>query len=59
MDYAGVDRQRIEVVDGIAEPLARALARTRGPVVALVNYSAMLDLRETIAEQGHAARYWR
>ncbi len=58
LDYAGVDASVIEVVDGIAEPLERALRRARGSVVALANYSAMLDLRETIAEQGHAARYW-
>ncbi|MCB0979539.1 MAG: DUF1727 domain-containing protein [Acidimicrobiaceae bacterium] len=59
MDYAGVDPARIEAVEGIAEPLARALARTTGPLVAVCNYSAMLDLRETLAEQGHTERYWR
>ncbi|MEZ5295065.1 MAG: MurT ligase domain-containing protein [Ilumatobacteraceae bacterium] len=58
LDYAGVDPCAIEVVDGIAEPLSRALARARGPIHAVTNYSAMLDLRETVAEQGHAKRYW-
>jgi len=58
LDYAGVDASVIEVADGIVEPLRRAMQRASGPVVAITNYSAMLDLRETIAEHGHAARYW-
>lgn len=58
LDYAGVDASAIEVVDGIAAPMQRALQRAGGPVVAIANYSAMLDLRETVAEQGHAPRYW-
>lgn len=58
LDYAGVDASVIEVVDGIAAPLHRALERAGGPVVAVANYSAMLDVRETVAELGHAARYW-
>lgn len=58
LDYAGVPAARIRVVEGIAEPLAAALAGTAGDLVAITNYSAMLDLRETVAEQGHAARYW-
>jgi len=58
LDYAGVDAGHIVVVDDIADALATALARTAGHLVAVTNYSAMLDLRETVAEQGHAARYW-
>ncbi len=58
LDYAGIDATMIEVVDGIAAPLQRALERADGPVVTVANYSAMLDVRETVAEQGHAARYW-
>ncbi|MGE3621122.1 MAG: MurT ligase domain-containing protein [Acidimicrobiia bacterium] len=59
LDHAGIAPERIEVVDGIAAATGRALARAAGgPVVAVTNYSAMLDLRETLAERGHAARYW-
>lgn len=58
--YAGVDRSRITVVDDdIATALVASLRRAPDHVVAIANYSAMLDLRETVAEQGHAARYWR
>ena len=58
LDYAGVETEQIAVVDEIAAALAAALARSTGPVVAVANYSAMLDLREIVAEQGHAQRYW-
>ena len=58
LDYAGVATERIAIVDGISDALAAALVRTAGPLIAIANYSAMLDLRETVAEQGHVARYW-
>ena len=58
LDYAGVDANVIEAVGGIAEPLHRALERSTRSVLAIANYSAMLDVRETISEQGHARRYW-
>ena len=65
LDYAGVDPDAIELIaertgnhDTIGEALACALTRGTDELVVIANYTAMLDLREHVAEQGFAARYW-
>ena len=60
LDHAGVPTDVIESVPRIDAALARANERAGGrDIVAVANYWGMLDLRETLAEQGHAERYWR
>jgi UDP-N-acetylmuramyl tripeptide synthase len=58
--YGGLDRDRIEVVPGLETALDRGLELTPagGELVLLPTYTAMLDLRRTIASRGHVANYW-
>ncbi|HEY6029863.1 MAG TPA: MurT ligase domain-containing protein [Gaiellaceae bacterium] len=58
--YAGLPRERIEVVPGLADGLDRALALTPagGELVCLPTYTAMLALRRVVASRGHVRNYW-
>lgn len=60
-ETAGVPTGQIFRSPGAAAAAALecALEVSSGELVAITNYSAMLDLRETLAELGHAERYWR
>jgi UDP-N-acetylmuramyl tripeptide synthase len=58
LDYAGVPIEAIELVEGIEAALDRALARAEQELLVIANYTAMLDVRELVAEQGFAPRYW-
>jgi hypothetical protein len=59
MKYAGVPTDRLHVVEGLAEGLDTALAGGRGPLYALPTYTALLELRELLADRGQAREYWR
>ncbi|HET8606663.1 MAG TPA: MurT ligase domain-containing protein [Gaiellaceae bacterium] len=58
--YAGLPRERIEVVPELAGALDRALALTPagGELVCLPTYTAMLALRRLVAGRGHVRNYW-
>jgi UDP-N-acetylmuramyl tripeptide synthase len=58
--YAGVPRDRIEVVPSLEQALDRGLALTPdgGELVVLPTYTAMLALRRIVSERGHVAQYW-
>ncbi|HSP72599.1 MAG TPA: DUF1727 domain-containing protein, partial [Gaiellaceae bacterium] len=58
--YAGLPRERIEVVPELAAGLDRALALTPagGELVCLPTYTAMLALRRIVASRGHVRNYW-
>jgi UDP-N-acetylmuramyl tripeptide synthase len=58
--YAGFDTGAIEVVPSVAEALDRGLALTPagGELVVLPTYTAMLALREVVAERGFVRPYW-
>jgi lipid II isoglutaminyl synthase (glutamine-hydrolysing) len=56
--YAGVPRERIAVVDDIADGLDAARADGDGPLYALPTYTALLELRDLLADRGFARRYW-
>lgn len=60
LKYAGVPRERIEVVDGWAASIDRAVGGTpRGEeLVVLATYTAMLALRAELARRGHAQPFW-
>jgi lipid II isoglutaminyl synthase (glutamine-hydrolysing) len=59
LKYAGVPSERLEVVEGLGQALTHALrAEGAGPLYALPTYTAMLELRELLAERGYARRYW-
>ena len=44
---------------GLAAGLDAALAGGRGPLYALPTYTALLELRELLADRGQAREYWR
>jgi UDP-N-acetylmuramyl tripeptide synthase len=58
LKYAGWPEERIEVTAGIAESLDRALAEGEGPLYALPTYTALLELRNLLADRGLAPEYW-
>jgi lipid II isoglutaminyl synthase (glutamine-hydrolysing) len=59
LKYAGVDAERLEVVEDVADGLDAALAGGDGPLYALPTYTALLELRELLARRGQAREYWR
>ena len=60
LKYAGVARERIEVVDGWGSAIDRAIgaAPHGGELVLLATYTAMLALRDELARRGHVAQFW-
>jgi UDP-N-acetylmuramyl tripeptide synthase len=59
LKYAGVDSGRLHVVESLPDALDAALAAGDGPLYVLPTYTALLELRELLAERGHAEEYWR
>jgi len=58
LKYAGLAEERIIVEPALAVGLDSALAHGDGPLYALPTYTALLELRDLLADRGHAARYW-
>jgi UDP-N-acetylmuramyl tripeptide synthase len=58
LKYAGVPVDRIEVVDELPAALDRAVATATGTLFAMPTYTALLELRDLLADRGHAPRYW-
>ncbi len=58
--YAGVPRERLEVVEGPSDAIQRALgnAPVGDEVVVLATYTALLALRDELARAGHVAPFW-
>ena len=58
--YAGLPRERIEVVPDLTAALDRALELTPPgeELVCLPTYTAMLALRRIVASRGHVRNYW-
>jgi lipid II isoglutaminyl synthase (glutamine-hydrolysing) len=62
MRYAGVEPDRLHVVERLETGLDAALAETPSPptpLYALPTYTALLELRELLARRGQAKEYWR
>ena len=60
LKYAGVARERIEVVDAWGSAIDRVIgaAPVGGEVVVLATYTAMQALRAELARRGHVAPFW-
>ncbi|MDQ2699895.1 MAG: MurT ligase domain-containing protein [Actinomycetota bacterium] len=58
LKYAGIDTGLIEVVEGLKPALDRSLAARPRQLFALPTYTALLEMRRLLAEQGDAERYW-
>ena len=58
--YAGVDDGRVEVISGWKHALERVITLTPpgDEVVVIATYTAMLALRESLADLGHVGRFW-
>ncbi|MGI8624336.1 MAG: MurT ligase domain-containing protein [Solirubrobacteraceae bacterium] len=59
LKYAGVDPARLTVVEDLEPALDTALAGGQGPLYILPTYTALLELRELLAQRGEAREYWR
>jgi hypothetical protein len=58
LKYAGWPAEAIEVEPRIAPSLERALVGNGGPLFALPTYTALLELRNLLADRGLAREYW-
>ena len=59
MKYAGLEPEKITVVDDLARGLDHALASGTGPLYVVPTYTALLELRELLTRRGQAEAYWR
>ena len=59
LKYAGVDESRLRVVDELPAALDTALADGDGPLYVLPTYTALIELKDLLAERGHSEAYWR
>jgi UDP-N-acetylmuramyl tripeptide synthase len=59
LKYAGVPVQRLTVIPPLAQALDEAVAGAEGGrLFALPTYTALLELREELAERGHVGQFW-
>jgi UDP-N-acetylmuramyl tripeptide synthase len=59
LKYAGVAQERLEIERGIARGFDRALAGSDGGTLyALPTYTALLELRDLLADRGYAPPFW-
>jgi len=59
MKYAGVEGSRLTVVGALPDGLDAALANGSGPLYALPTYTALLELRDLLADRGEVQGHWR
>jgi UDP-N-acetylmuramyl tripeptide synthase len=56
LKYAGVPEDRLRVVPGLTPALDAALADGTGDLFAMPTYTALLELRDELADRGHAGK---
>jgi len=59
LKYAGVEPERLTVAPELERALDVARADGEGTLYALPTYTALLAMRELLAQRGHAPEYWR
>jgi UDP-N-acetylmuramyl tripeptide synthase len=59
MKYAGMEPERLHVVEDAAAGLDAALAGGEGALYALPTYTALLELRDLLAARGAVRGQWR
>jgi UDP-N-acetylmuramyl tripeptide synthase len=60
LKYAGVESARLHVVPDVAESFDTAVgSRSDQPLYALPTYTALLELRDLLADRGDAPPFWR
>ncbi len=58
LKYAGWPVDAIDITEGIAESLDRAVGRAGDRLFALPTYTALLELRKLLADRGLAREFW-
>lgn len=58
LKYAGWPLEPINVIEDPEAALDRALAKAEGQLFAMPTYTALLELRNLLAERGDTERYW-
>lgn len=58
LKYAGLDPERILVVEQLDDGLEAALEAGPEKLFAMPTYTALLEMRQLLADQGDAGRYW-
>jgi lipid II isoglutaminyl synthase (glutamine-hydrolysing) len=58
LKYAGVPVDRVKLVPALARALDDALAAAPGKLFALPTYTALLELRDELADRGHVGQFW-
>jgi UDP-N-acetylmuramyl tripeptide synthase len=59
LKYAGIEPERLTVVPELGAALDAAAARSAGGrLFALPTYTALLELRQLLADRGHVDRFW-
>jgi UDP-N-acetylmuramyl tripeptide synthase len=57
--YAGVEPERLDVIPSLPDALDHALSNTATErLYALPTYTALLELREELADRGYVERFW-
>jgi lipid II isoglutaminyl synthase (glutamine-hydrolysing) len=60
LKYAGVPIERLEVVPALSYALDTAVEKNQsGRVFALPTYTALLELREELADRGYVPKFWQ
>jgi UDP-N-acetylmuramyl tripeptide synthase len=58
LKYAGLPEERLDLAVPLEKALETSLGGANGSVYALPTYTALLELRELLAQRGQAAPYW-
>ena len=59
LKYAGVGQRRLEVIPSLERGFDRALAgSTERALYVLPTYTALLELRDVLADRGYAPPFW-
>jgi UDP-N-acetylmuramyl tripeptide synthase len=58
LKYAGVGQRRLEVIPSLERGFDHALAGTERALYVLPTYTALLELRDVLADRGYAPPFW-
>jgi len=59
LKYAGIEAERLQVIDDLPSALDAALdGASGGRLFALPTYTALLELRRELSRRGHVPRFW-
>ncbi len=59
LKYTGIEQENIRVENNLRQALNLALENSKGRLFILPTYTALLELQNTLASEGHKKRYWK